>query len=159
MVAFLLSTLKGVDDDGSDVRKIQIEEKVGKDDVGEVGQPAIEIKLELPARNSASAVDDEDYEGQAEEEEEVIRIESIEVTTLDPREVEEIKVSWKIRIGTMQSKFEMKTRGLFARITQPRDTPNFAISPLQEGFFREGDSRLPVRRRRGSKPEKGGDRP
>ena len=107
LVAYLLSILKGADedDDRENVRKIQIGKKVGKDDdVGEVGQPAIEIKLELPARNSASSVDDEDYyEGQEEEEEEeVIRIESIEVTTLDPSEVEEMKVSWnwKIRIGT-----------------------------------------------------------
>ena len=86
--------MKGVhDDDDEDVRKIQIDEKVAKDDVGEVG-PAIEIKLELPARNSASAVDDDDEEDEGEEE--VIRIESIEVTTLDPNEVEEMKVSEKI---------------------------------------------------------------
>ena len=61
--SLLLSILKGVDDE--EVRKIRIAQKVGKDDddVGEVG-PAIEIKLELPARSSASAVDDDEYEGQ-----------------------------------------------------------------------------------------------
>ena len=73
--------------DDEAVRKIQIGEKVDRgDDVG----PAIEIKLELPsaARDSASSASvDLD-----EEEEEVIRIESIEVTTLEPSEVEELKV-------------------------------------------------------------------
>ena len=75
--------LKG--DDDEEVRKIQLDTKVHSDDVGE---PAIEIKLELPTRNSATEDEVEEVE-----EQEVIRIESIEVTTLDPDEVEELKVS------------------------------------------------------------------
>ena len=79
------------DDEGEEVRKIYIGEKVDRgDDFG----PAIEIKLELPpaARDSALASVDLDEE-EEEEEGEVIRIESIEVTTLEPSEVEALKVS------------------------------------------------------------------
>ena len=121
----LLSILKGVDDDADEeVRKIQIAQKVGKDDVLETG-PAIEIKLELPARNSASAVDDDEYEDEGQEEEEVIRIESIEVTTLDPSEVEQLKVSE--RIGRATSKMSLKLgKWGHAGFTQPL-SPNSAI--------------------------------
>ena len=79
--------------DDEAVRKIQIVGEKVERGGGDVG-PAIEIELEPPPpadRDSASSASvdlDEEEEG----EEEVIRIESIEVTTLEPGEVEELKV-------------------------------------------------------------------
>ena len=94
------------DDEDEEARKIHIGEKVDRDD-DDVG-PAIEIKLELPpaARDSALASVDLDEE-EEEEEGEVIRIESIEVTTLEPSEVEALKVSG--RGLAQQNKFNIWT--------------------------------------------------
>ena len=92
------------DDEGEEVRKIYIGEKVDRgDDFG----PAIEIKLELPPAARDSALASFDLDEEEEEEGEVIRIESIEVTTLEPSEVEALKVSG--RGLAQQNKFNIWT--------------------------------------------------